>query len=116
MNDKGWNNCVVGTGKYHWPFVDLFIYNIIDDNKFNFFNKIWDSDKFFPPTKIQFLNIENVSIPNCPDYFLKSNYGENYMKILQSNRYQHKTSKIIVKYVNILMDEYNTYIKTKNKK
>lgn len=75
-------------GKYNWPFVDLFLYNI-NDNIINFFNKEWDKDKFLPFTKTDFLGL-NVNIPCDSDYFLKINFNEDYMTRLISNWYIHK--------------------------
>ncbi len=77
--------------EWNWPFVDLFIFGYNDDKThLNFFNRLWDVNKFFPVQKKQFLGME-VSIPNDPDYFLKINYGSNYMKVAKSNNYCHKS-------------------------
>ena len=80
-------------GKYNWPFVDLFVYNI-NDNIINFFNKEWDKDKFLPFTKTNFLGL-NVNIPCDSDYFLKINFDEDYMTRLISNWYIHKNEESI---------------------
>lgn len=81
-------------GKYNWPFVDLFVYNINDD-KIKFFNKDWDKDKFLPFTQTDFLGL-NVNIPYDSDYFLKINFDEDYMTRLISNWYIHKNEENIL--------------------
>ena len=75
--------------KYTWPFIDLFIYTI-ENNKILFFDKSWDIEHFFPANKVNFINI-NVNIPINPDYFLKINFGYDYMTTIKSNSYCHKT-------------------------
>jgi len=76
--------------KWTWPFIDLFIYGYDQDRKnMNFFNKKWNVDEFFPIQKKPFLGL-TVSIPTNPDYFLKINYGSEYMTVLKSSNYCHK--------------------------
>lgn len=90
------NNC-----KWTWPFIDLFIFSYSTDKKnINFFNKTWDVTKFYPIQKKPFLGI-NVSIPNDPDYFLRINYGPDYMTIFKSSEYCHKYEKGIGSSVNM---------------
>lgn len=79
--------------KYNWPFVDLFTYELKQKQMF-FFNKNWETNKFFNAKKINFLGIETF-VPNDPDYFLKINYGPRYMVELKSSSYSHKLEKSI---------------------
>jgi phosphorylcholine metabolism protein LicD len=76
---------------YFWPFVDLFVYRITDDN-INFFNKNWDKAQFYPKKKTLF-NGMVVSVPSNPDYFLKLNYGKNYMDMCVSPFWNHQMEK-----------------------
>ena len=94
---------------YFWPFVDIFIYHT-RDNTINFFNKDWDINEFFPAKKVLFNNI-NASVPKNPDYFLKKNYGENYMTIYKSSNWDHKLEKPIKKKINITDKKYKNYFK-----
>ena len=75
---------------YSWPFVDLFVYRITEEGKLNFFGRDWDYDSFFPVVKDIFMGLPDVSIPRDPHYFLKLNYGDDYMYVLRSNTYLHK--------------------------
>lgn len=84
-----WSKYLLNGINYTWPFVDLFIYRQSDD-QIIFFNKSWDSDKFFPATQVLFNNI-TVNIPNIPDYFLAKNYGTDYMTTIMSSNYNHKS-------------------------
>lgn len=103
-----WNDHMLNeNGKYNWPFVDMFAYQIkADENKIHFFHKDWDYDKFFPIEKVDFLNL-NVSIPKDPHYFLRSNFGNDYMTKIKSNEWSHKKEeriydfkKIDINYIN----------------
>jgi phosphorylcholine metabolism protein LicD len=86
----GWNECVLNKdGKYNFPFIDLFTYESTND-KIKFFKKDWDINQFFPINKVVFLGMEAI-IPKNPDYFLARNYGLDYMTILKSGSWQHKT-------------------------
>ena len=76
---------------YNWPFIDLFVYRTTD-KQINFFNKNWDKSQFFPVKKTLFNNI-NVSIPSNPEYFLKLNYGPNYMDLYISSGWNHREEK-----------------------
>ena len=60
--------------------------------KISFFHNEWDLAEFFPLNKVNFLGLE-VNIPKNPDYFLKLNYGDEYMKEI---RYEisHRTETI----------------------
>ena len=60
--------------------------------KISFFHNEWDLTEFFPLNKVNFLGLE-VNIPKNPDYFLKLNYGDEYMKEI---RYEisHRTETI----------------------
>ena len=74
---------------YNWPFVDLFIYTVNGEN-INFFGKDWKSSEFFPVTRKDFMGLQ-VMIPNNPHYFLQINYEGDYMNILQSSNFFHRT-------------------------
>jgi hypothetical protein len=69
-----------------------------------FFHKIWKTDKFFPVKKVDFLGIE-VNIPNDPHYFLRSNYGNNYMNQVTSSDRLHKIEATIKGTITIDLDE-----------
>jgi len=74
-----------------FPFVDLFVYKTTEEEgKINFFGRDWDYNSFFPVVKQTFMGIPNVSIPRDPHYFLKLNYGDDYMEVLHSSIYLHK--------------------------
>ena len=114
INIRNFNKYILGdkeTDTYTFPFIDLFIYNDNQyqnenlyksdnksdnksENKLEFFNKLWEINEFFPPKKVLFNEIL-VSIPNNPDYFLKINYGLNYMTTFISNSYNHQEEKHI---------------------
>ena len=108
ISDKGIaENLINKNDKYTWPFVDLFVFNYRHDkNCLGFFKKTWDIKYFFPVKKITFLNIENVSIPNNHNYFLKYNYGFNYMDRLISSSWNHKNEKDNANYGELTMNEY----------
>lgn len=95
---KKWEEHTVGTKprRYHWPFVDLFAYypDARRDNIVTFFNNQWDKKELFPFQKAQFMGI-NVCIPKNPDYFLKINYGNNYMTEFVKSNYSHKEERTI---------------------
>ena len=110
INIKSFNKYILGdkeTDTYTFPFIDLFVYNDNqhqneniyksdnqNKNKLEFFNKLWEINEFFPPKKVLFNEIL-VSIPNNPEYFLKINYGLNYMTTFISNSYNHQEEKRI---------------------
>jgi phosphorylcholine metabolism protein LicD len=80
-----------------FPFIDLFVYHIHQDKynkKMEFFNRLWDYDKFYPAIEKTFLDVK-VKIPSIPHYFLKENYGNNYMTVYKSSSYSHKDEKHI---------------------
>lgn len=85
---SGWKEHGLREKKYCWPFIDLFTYTQKDDRLF-FFDKEWDTNEFFPLKKINFLGIETF-VPKNPDYFLKRNFGPNYMTEMKSSHYCHK--------------------------
>ena len=114
INIKDFNKYILGdkeTDTYTFPFIDLFIYNDNqyqneniykniyknqneNQNKLEFFNKLWEINKFFPPNKVLFNEIL-VCIPNNPDYFLKINYGSDYMTTFIPSSYNHQEEKYI---------------------
>ena len=103
---KTWSNFLLNTNdSYFWPFVDLFIYEKINNNSIKFFNKNWDIKQFFPIQKKDFNSIL-VSIPVNPDYFLSNNYGNDYMTILKSSNWNHKKECPILKQHCITIDEF----------
>jgi phosphorylcholine metabolism protein LicD len=80
-----------------FPFIDLFLYYVHPDphhKKMEFFKRLWDYDFFYPPQEKTFLDI-TVKIPRIPHYFLKENYGSNYMTVYKSPSYSHKKEKHI---------------------
>jgi len=79
--------------KYCWPFIDMFTYKLKKDKIF-FFIKDWNINDFLPFQKVDFLGIE-VCIPKNPDYFLKSNYGNDYMAKAVSPSFSHKKERSI---------------------
>jgi len=87
------NNKVVShqDGKYYWPFVDIFIYNIHDENM-NFFSKNWNINQFFPKNRVLFNGIM-VYVPNNPMHFLEINYGKDCMTKYISPSYNHRNEK-----------------------
>ena len=114
INIKDFNKYILGdkeTDTYTFPFIDLFIYNDNqyqneniykniyknqneNQNKLEFFNKLWEINEFFPPNKVLFNEIL-VCIPNNPDYFLKINYGSDYMTTFIPSSYNHQEEKYI---------------------
>jgi phosphorylcholine metabolism protein LicD len=78
--------------RYSWPFIDLFAYESSDNLKF--FAKEWISNEFLPFKKVNFLGIDTF-IPNNSNYFLKKNYGLNYMTELKSSSHSHKKEQKI---------------------
>lgn len=89
--------------KYNWPFVDLFIYDSNEKNLI-FFNKLWDIKQFYPCKETLFHNIK-VKIPNNSEYFLKRNYGDDYMTKLNSGNWNHK-KEIPKKFKITTMEDY----------
>jgi phosphorylcholine metabolism protein LicD len=75
-------------GNYSWPFIDLFIYNKCDKYIY-FFEKKWNITEFEPYNSVNFLNV-SVKIPKNPDYFLKINYGPNYMTTFIEYSWNHR--------------------------
>jgi len=52
---KTWSNYLLNSNdSYFWPFIDLFIYEKINNNSIKFFNKIWDIKQFYPIQKKDF--------------------------------------------------------------
>lgn len=102
-----WKYCLLGKKRsYRWPFIDLFVYDE-NDEKLLFFKKEWDKNNFFPYVETNFVGL-NVRIPNNPDYFLKINYGENYMKDYKITKYSHKIeNKIMNNKICLNEKEYN---------
>jgi len=83
-----WRKKALRSGaRYSWPFIDLFAYESAD--KLKFFAKEWKSNEFLPFQKTNFLGIDTF-IPKNPHYFLKNNYGLNYMTELKSSSHSHK--------------------------
>jgi len=98
-----YKNCLLNKNdQYFWPFIDIFVYNQ-SGNKLDFYNKSWDKKEFFPLKKVNFLNMK-VNIPSNPDYFLKINYGPNYLKTFVSNNWNHKCEKSHTKIEKVILD------------
>jgi len=102
VNNKHINRYVINPyDKYKWPFIDLFIYDYNSPelqskpqiqhqtNIIKFFDKKWLANYFFPCKTVDFLGC-HVKIPNNPDYFLRINFGNDYMTTLKSNKYNHR--------------------------
>jgi len=92
------------TGNY-WPFIDIFVYNV-DGEKINFYKRDWDYNEFFPK-KLDLFNGILVSIPKNPDYFLKINYGDNFMNIYRSSNNSHRLERKDKMTISISANEYN---------
>jgi len=105
----------ISFAKTNYPFVDMFTFEY-DEQKEHmfFFNKKWESKYFFPPQEKLFLNM-NVLIPNDPYYFLDRNFKGDYMNILISSQYNHKTEKIIYEKRIINIEQYNNVFIDKSK-
>lgn len=86
-NDK----LINATDSYYWPFVDIFIYNKTD-TELEFFRRKWDRNEFEPYNLEYFYNIP-VKVPKNPDYFLKINYGSDYLTKYKIYNYIHKYEK-----------------------
>jgi hypothetical protein len=89
-NDKLINK----SDRYYWPFIDLFIYQKTK-TQLKFFGKKWDIKQFEPRKLEMFLDIP-VTIPNNPDYFLKINYGNDYLTNFKPNMYDHRNERPII--------------------
>ena len=89
----------------NFPFVDLFVYCVhppkkhIKIKQLEFFKRLWEYDKFYPPQEKTFLGMI-VKIPRIPDYFLQENYGQDYMTVFKSPSYSHKKEKHINTVIN----------------
>ena len=109
-DNHGFKNKILNKeGKYNWPFIDLFTYSTSEDgNSIRFFNKDWESSRMLPFETTSFLNLD-VNTPKDYDYFLKSNYGQEYMTRLISNGYIHKNEEKldISKIVSVDIQGYN---------
>lgn len=104
---NGWKDKILTeNGVFKWPFIDLFTYKSIND-KIYFFKKTWDADKFFPADAKKFVGLD-VFVPKDPDYFLKLNYGKNYMNVLKSSRYSHKDERLTHNKI-ITMQDYQEF-------
>ncbi len=98
---------VINHHKYNWPFIDIFIYRINENNEkkyLNFFNKNWEYQYFFPIKKDLFYKIP-TSIPNVPEYFLKKNYGDEFMTVDKSSCWNHKLEKKNIKTSSMTIDK-----------
>lgn len=62
----------------------------------SFFSKKWDYYKFYPAQKQIFNNI-SVSVPKDPDYFLKINYGDDYMTVYKFDNWNHKLERFYMR-------------------
>lgn len=88
--------------RYNYPFVDLFVYKK-SSSILNFFNKDWILSEFYPLKEVDFLRVK-VKVPINPDYFLKINYGEEYMKEFVSPNYNHKEEEFINEKIKIQIE------------
>jgi phosphorylcholine metabolism protein LicD len=85
--------CLKKLVENRWPFIDLFTYST-EGSSIKFYEKTWDIEKFFPLQNVNFLGID-VKIPVDPDHFLRSNYGENYMKEFINDGHSHKIETLV---------------------
>lgn len=109
--DNPWKKHVLTkSGKHLWPCLDCFTYTShrlkTNNKKINFFVKDWPAEEFFPLKKTNFVGV-NVNIPNNPDCFLRSNYGQKYMEELRSSNFSHKNETPIKKVKPL---NYNDYL------
>jgi len=93
ITNKHKNKLINKSDSYYWPFIDLFIYQKTD-NELDFFGKKWDIKQFEPPKLEMFLNIP-VKIPYNPDYFLKINFGDDYLTNFKKSTYNHRHECVI---------------------
>ena len=89
-NDKLINK----SDSYHWPFIDLFIYQKTGYNHIIFFGKKWDIIQFEPAKSEMFLDIP-VKVPFNPDYFLKINFGDDYLTNFKPSLFDHRNERHI---------------------
>jgi phosphorylcholine metabolism protein LicD len=68
-------------------------FRFILEDQIVFFHNDWLKKDFFPPHKVDFLGVK-CNIPRNPDRFLISNYGKDYMKVIESPERIHKTNSI----------------------
>ena len=108
-DNHSFKKTMINKGEYNWPFIDLFVYST-NDSEIRFFNENWQKNKFLPFVKTNFMNID-VNIPADSHYFLKKNYGENYMEVLTSNGYIHKNEQSIKDVISIGINSYNSFRK-----
>ena len=98
---KYWEDRILNPGGFcKWPFIDLFVYQVLDSDGLvasnehsgkylDFFNYNWDYQHFYPAKIASFMGID-TKIPRDPGYFLESNYGSDYMSVFKSSFYAHK--------------------------
>jgi lipopolysaccharide cholinephosphotransferase len=66
-------------------------FRFIPEHQIVFFHNDWYKKDFFPPKQVDFLGIK-CNIPNNPHKFLKNNFGENYMTVIESPTRLHKNN------------------------
>lgn len=97
------------TDRYTFPFIDLFVYK---ENPaattLHFFEKEWDAAQFIPFKKTQFCGL-TVCIPHTPHYFLAKNYGPDYMRVIKSSNWDHKTEHVIKEVALLQLDNELPY-------
>lgn len=89
-NDKLINR----SDRYYWPFIDLFIYEKAGYDHIIFFDKKWDITQFEPAKSEMFLDIP-VKVPFNPDYFLKINFGDDYLTNFKPSIFSHRNERPI---------------------
>jgi phosphorylcholine metabolism protein LicD len=114
INNKSINNsAITKNNKYNFPYIDLFTYTYTYTYTYDtqiisgicFFHKIYPIDKFFP-LKTAYFNFIKVNIPQHPEYFLKYNYGPDYMNIYKSSNYNHRKEEKINEIFSITKENY----------
>lgn len=68
-------------------------FRFFSKNEISFFHNEWNKSEFFPLKSISFLDVK-CNIPNNPDYFLRNNFGKDYMTNFKPPRVVHKKLKI----------------------
>lgn len=77
-------------------------FRFIPEHQIVFFHNDWYKKDFFPPKQVDFLGIK-CNIPNNPHKFLKNNYGNNYMRVIESPTRIHKTNQ---EFKDIIKNDY----------
>ena len=66
-------------------------FRFLKEGELVIFHNYWRKKDFFPLKQVDFLGIK-CNIPQNPHRFLRKNYGPNYMSIIESPAFNHKTN------------------------